>query len=139
MVSQFETLDSGQRQDYSTGLRRDLADDKPDLTLWMNEVPYADSLLYRVGMLAQRGAKKYGAKNFQLAHTQEELDRFVASAHRHMLQWIYGETDEDHAAAVVFNLWAAEMVKYKQKQAALDYYTIIDEPDCDCAVCNGSD
>jgi hypothetical protein len=110
---QYETKDSGQRQDYASGMRRDVQTDKPDLTSWMNEVPYKESFLYRVGCLAARGAEKYGRSNFQLANSQEELDRFKASAFRHMMQWQYNETDEDHAAAVVFNLWAAEMVKYK--------------------------
>ena len=61
----------------------------------------------------ERGAQKYGARNFQLAKTQEELDRFKASALRHMMQWQCGETDEDHSAAVAFNLMAAEYVKWR--------------------------
>lgn len=30
-----------------------------------------------------------------------------------MMQWINGETDEDHAAAIIFNIAGAEHVKSK--------------------------
>lgn len=59
----------------------------------------------------QRGAEKYGERNWENAKTWEELDRFEASAFRHFIQWIDGERDEDHAAAVIFNIAAAEYVK----------------------------
>lgn len=113
----FETKDSGKRVDYASGMRRDVQDDKPDLTQWMpDNVPYKESFWYRLGMAAQRGAAKYGRRNYQHANSQEELERFKASAFRHMMQWYYGEEDEDHAVAVVFNLMCAEMVKYKLKE-----------------------
>jgi hypothetical protein len=40
----------------------------------------------------------------------EEYERFRESAFRHFLQWFNGETDEDHAAAVYFNINGAEYV-----------------------------
>lgn len=110
----YTTKDSGLRQDYASGMRRDVQDDKPDLTQWMPScIPYKDSFWYRLGMAAQRGAQKYGRRNYELANSEEELERFKASAFRHMMQWYYGEEDEDHAVAVVFNLMCAEMVKTK--------------------------
>jgi hypothetical protein len=60
-----------------------------------------------------KGAKKYGRQNWQRANSQEELDRFIQSATRHFRQWLRGDVDEDHMAAVVFNLNAAEYVKAK--------------------------
>ena len=60
-----------------------------------------------------RGAEKYGRRNWQVANSQEELERFKASAFRHFVQWMAGEEDEDHMAAVMFNLNAAEHVKYQ--------------------------
>lgn len=114
--TKYITKDSGRRQEYSTGMKRDLQDGKSNIYLWMPKcVPFNEQLIVRAGYAAQRGADKYGARNFELAETDEELERFKSSALRHMLQWISGEVDEDHAAAVFFNLTAAEMVKYKQK------------------------
>jgi hypothetical protein len=46
-----------------------------------------------------------------LATGDEELERFRASAVRHFVQWLQGATDEDHAAAVIFNLNGYEYVR----------------------------
>lgn len=58
-----------------------------------------------------KGAEKYAARNWMLAEGEAELERFRQSAFRHFLQWMRGDVDEDHAAAVVFNLNGAEYVK----------------------------
>jgi len=50
-------------------------------------------------------------RNWELARTVEEAIRFRASACRHFFQWMFGERDEDHAAAVFFNIQAAEYVR----------------------------
>lgn len=131
----YKTLDSGQRKQYSSGMSRDSQDDKPDLYQWMPvSIPYKESLWYRAGMLANRGAQKYGRRNWELAgedpkSAAEELERFKSSALRHMMQYLHGETDEDHSAAVMFNLIAAEMVKYKidHRQMMHDAYDDIPE------------
>src|SRR5690606_21266015 len=39
------------------------------------------------------------------------LDRAKSSAFRHFMQWFNGETDEDHAAAIFFNVQAVEYIK----------------------------
>jgi hypothetical protein len=52
-----------------------------------------------------------GVPNWTLADGDEELARFRASAFRHFMQWFAGETDEDHAAAVFFNVNGCEYVK----------------------------
>jgi hypothetical protein len=53
------------------------------------------------------------ARNWEKAFTQTELNRFKESALRHCMQWYCGETDEDHAVAVFFNIMAFESTKYK--------------------------
>ena|ERR1700722_886712 len=63
--------------------------------------------------LMGRDAVKYGVNNWHLANSQKELDRFKSNAKSHLIQYLAGETDEDHAAAVVFNLAAAEFLKEK--------------------------
>jgi hypothetical protein len=109
-VNEFITLDSGEREEYPTGMRRDVDHGKPDYTLI--DADY----LRRWAALMTRGAIKYGKENWRLAETEEELTRFKASAFRHLMQWLNDETDEDHSVAVSFNLAAAEMVKEKLRQ-----------------------
>ncbi len=103
----FETKDSGERQEFSTGMVRDTSTNKARYDLL--DVP----MLTRWAELMARGAVKYGANNWRKAATQEEMDRFKESAFRHFMQWFQGQTDEDHAAAVYFNIAGAEMVKNK--------------------------
>jgi hypothetical protein len=55
----------------------------------------------------------YGERNWELANSQDELDRFQESAFRHFMAWICGERDEDHASAIFFNLLGYETTKYK--------------------------
>lgn len=116
----YETKDSGKRQDYASGMRRDVTDGKPDFYLCLTEQPYKDQLLTRWAELMTRGADKYGRRNWQLANSEEELERFKSSAFRHFMQWVSGESDEDHAAAVLFNINAAEYVKRKLSTGLTD-------------------
>lgn len=119
VTNNYTTKDSGQRIEYPTGMRRDIADDKPDFFLCEpKDVPYGEQILTRFAALMTRGKVKYGSRNWELAETSEELERFISSALRHAKQWANDETDEDHAVAVYFNIMAAEMVKYKMKVAA---------------------
>jgi hypothetical protein len=116
MTEKFITKDSGKRQEWNSGMRRDIQEDKPRFDLITPLcVKYSESMLYRWAMLMNRGAVKYGDRNWEKANSQEELDRFKASAFRHFMQWMAGEDDEDHASAVMFNLSGAEMVKQKMK------------------------
>ena len=103
----FVVNDSGKRIYYPSGMRRDVQEGKPIYTL------IDADFLYRLAMHLTKGAEKYGRENWRLANSEEELQRFKDSALRHMFQWLAGETDEDHMAAVAFNLAAAESVKRK--------------------------
>lgn len=103
----FETKDSGKRQEFSTGMQRDVQDDKPRYDL-LDRV-----MLKRWAELMGRGAIKYGPNNWRKAETQEELDRFDASLLRHTFQLLDGDRSEDHAAAICFNVAGREMVLAK--------------------------
>lgn len=109
----FITKDSGAREEFTSGMVRDVQDDKPqyDLVDW--------PMIERWALLMGRGAKKYGRHNWKKATGEAELDRFKASALRHMVQWFSGATDEDHAAACYFNIAGAEMVKAKMSGVEL--------------------
>lgn len=113
-MSEYVTKDSGQREEYGSGMVRDLQEGKPRFDLCLVDgLPYDEQFLTRLAGLLARGAEKYGERNWQLADSEEELARFKASGLRHMIQWMTGEDDEDHAAAVAFNLMAAEYLKWK--------------------------
>ena len=114
-MTDFITKDSGQRQEYASGMRRDLQDGKPNFALITPlHVPFNEQMLTRWAALMERGAKKYGNRNWEKAGSVEELERFKASAFRHFMQWLCGANDgEDHAAAVYFNIQCAEYVERK--------------------------
>lgn len=103
----FITRDSGQREAYASGMVRDTQDGKPRYEL------IDRAFLKRWAELMARGAVKYGADNWRMANSHEEIERFKASALRHMMQWLDGDQTEDHAAAVAFNIAAAEYTKVK--------------------------
>lgn len=112
----FITKDSGKREEYDSGMVRDTQEGKPryDLLVPLG-VPYEHQFLTRVAGLLARGAEKYSDRNWEQAAGSAEMDRFKSSAYRHLMQWITGESDEDHAAAVVFNLLAYETIKWKRE------------------------
>jgi hypothetical protein len=113
----FDTKDSGRREEYDSGMVRDTQEGKPRFDLLHPVgVPYPEQMLTRFAELMARGADKYGDRNWEKARGQEELERYYSSAERHLEQWIAGETDEDHAAAVMFNVLAGETVRYHMRQ-----------------------
>lgn len=102
----FETKDSGARESLGNGMVRDTATGKDNWMLLLD----GPMLKRWLGVLT-RGAVKYQPRNWCLAlrDTNEATrartkERFQESAMRHFMQWIAGERDEDHAAAVMFNL-----------------------------------
>lgn len=115
---EYVTKDSGKREEYKSGMRRDAVEGKArfDLLLPAGQ-KYENTMMYRWAMLLERGMAKYGYRNWELAKTNEELIRFKASAFRHFIQWFNDVNDkEDHASAVFFNINAAEFVKEKIKR-----------------------
>lgn len=97
--------DSGKRIQMA-GMVRDVADDKTKYHLVLD-----GPMFERWAKHLTNGAKKYSERNWMGAYTHEEKDRFKESALRHFLQWYRGDFDEDHAAAVFFNINGAEYVE----------------------------
>lgn len=93
----FALKDSGDRREFPTGARRDMASDKerPDLVS-----PFA---LRRVGRWLGLGARKYGERNWEKGMP---FSVFYASLMRHALKYAMGWRDEDHLAAIIFNAQA---------------------------------
>lgn len=105
--------DSGSREQYSNGMVRELDSTKPrfDLLLPVG-VEYNHQMLTRFATHMGKGAVKYSDRNWEKGVGLRELERAKESALRHMMQWFAGENDEDHAAAVYFNIMQAEYIKY---------------------------
>lgn len=105
-MSNFETKSDNKREMLAGGMVRSPAGNKPDYTL-IRKGP----MLQRWAELLTRGAKVYGKNNWLLATTSSDTAarestkaRYLESAARHFEQWLAGDRDEDHAAAVMFNL-----------------------------------
>lgn len=131
LKAKYSTKDSGRREEYASGMRRDTQEGKPDFFLLMPlGLPYEEQMLTRWAELMTRGAEKYGRRNFEKAKGLEELERFKSSAIRHMYQWLTDASDEDHAAAVMFNIMAAEYTKWRirQKDSLTPYEEILNIP-----------
>lgn len=105
-MNEFDVKDSGKRQEFTSGMVRDVTDGK---TFW--SLVYDGPMLKRWATHLTKGAVKYAKRNWMKATGEEELERAKDSAARHFAQWMAGETDEDHAAAVFFNINLAEYVK----------------------------
>jgi len=110
---EFEIKDSGQRQKFSTGMQRDTQAGKV-----LYELVFDGPMIERYAAHLTKGAEKYSARNWMLAATDEEEQRFRASAIRHFFQWLRGDTDEDHAAAVFFNINGVEYVRERKRGPA---------------------
>jgi hypothetical protein len=93
----YETKDSGFREDFNTGARRDTQNDKPRYDL----IP--PIMLRRLADLYARGAVKYGENNYQRGMP---FSRVYASLFRHMMQYREGDKSEDHLSAVIWNATA---------------------------------
>lgn len=100
------------RTHFEGGGMRDSQAGKPRFDLLLPaRVPYADQMLTRWAAHMAAGADRYEDRNWEQFGDNEAYERARASAFRHFMQWMAGETDEDHAAAVFFNVMAAEYVK----------------------------
>jgi hypothetical protein len=84
---------------YESGVIRGDNTGKTDYTLALD-----GPLFERWAQLLTENVESKGKRNWMNARTQEDYDRFRESFLRHALSVLRGDEDEDHAAAVVFNL-----------------------------------
>lgn len=103
----MEIKDSGARTELGGGVR-DTEEGKCDYTLILDGPMYD-----RWAEHLTKGAKKYAARNWMKFKDDPEkaLERCKRSAMRHFRQWMRGDVDEDHAAAVMFNINAVEYLR----------------------------
>lgn len=106
----FVIKDSGERHQFASGMVRDVNKGK---TQWhrLFDGPMAE----RYSVHLTKGAVKYPdvapfRPNWMLAAGEEELARAKESTVRHLAQWLRGDTDEDHAAAIWFGVNLTEYI-----------------------------
>jgi hypothetical protein len=87
--------DSGKRQEFNTGSRRDTRDGKGrfDLLPMFAEEEIAKHF--------EGGAIKYGERNWEKG---QPLSRYADSAKRHLNKALRGQNDEPHLTAAAWNL-----------------------------------
>ena len=100
---------------YESGVRRTPKAGKTNWSLTLD-----GPLLSRLARHLTKGEETHGKRNWMKANSEEDLERFRESAVRHFFQWYYGETNEDHFAATVFNMNGAELCKDRLREELPD-------------------
>ena len=114
-----QVKDSGQREEFDTGSRRDTEEGKfrPDL------IP--EYLKTRLGQHYTNGAAKYGDDNWKLG---QPIKRYKKSLDRHLAAFERGDTDEDHESAIIWNMisimWTREAIRLGILPKDLDDYAL---------------
>lgn len=111
-MDQFIVKDSGKREQFDSGMQRDTQQGK---TLY--HLVLKGPMFKRWAAQLTKGAQKYDENNWMKAQGAAELERFRASAMRHFIQWMDGDRDEDHAAALFFNINGVEYVRERMLSA----------------------
>jgi hypothetical protein len=70
-------------------------------------------LIERLAVHLTKAEKTHGKRNWMKANSEEDYERFRESFIRHTVQYLRGDTDEDHFAALVFNCNGMEHVRSK--------------------------
>ena len=89
--------DSGKRQDFVTGSKRDTQDGKGRFVL-IPSIP-----MRRLAKHYENGSAKYGDRNWEKG---QPLSRYLDSCERHLQAVKDGLDDEDHQSAVSWNMFA---------------------------------
>lgn len=87
--------DSGQREEFKTGSRRDMSFGKGRFDL----LPFY--AIQRLARVYENGAVKYGENNWRLG---QPCSRYLNSALRHLCKAGGGWKDEDHLAQAMWNI-----------------------------------
>lgn len=96
--------DSGKRETFSTGSRRDLGAGKGRWDL----LPYG--ALRRLALIYEGGAAKYGDRNWEKG---QPFGRVASSGLHHLMRWLDGRRDEDHLAMAAWNILA--LLEYEER------------------------
>ena len=97
--------DSGNRREFETGAVRDMQEGKGRCDL----LPAC--ALIRLSKHYEAGARKYEDRNWEKGIP---ISVMIDSAMRHLLKYMDGQTDEDHLAAVAWNILGAMWMEEKR-------------------------
>ena len=114
-MSDYQIKDSGKREEFSGGMVRDTNENKIDYTNVLHGPMFKRWAQHLTKAKAKYPDQAPGVPNWTLAKGEAEYHRFRESALRHFIQWWEGNVDEDHAAAVFFNINGAEFVRENLK------------------------
>lgn len=107
--------DSGARQTWETGSRRDTREGKGRYDLLPWDVVDADARYIELG------ARKYGDRNWEKG---QPLSRYLDSACRHLAKHMMGHRDEPHLLACRWNLaaylWTLARIREGELPKTLD-------------------
>jgi hypothetical protein len=76
------------------------------------DMPVDKQILARIANRMEAGAKQYGENNYGRMCTEDALSRARDSLMRHVVQYINGDTDEDHLAAVGCNILMISKIEH---------------------------
>lgn len=99
---------SDKKDTFETGAWRDSEEGKGSPSL------ISPVLIHRLGVLLQKGAKYYGADNWMKGM---KYRRTANSMIRHIFQWLAGDSEEDHLAAIAFGVMCLMTCEEELKQA----------------------
>ena len=106
---------TGKVTEFETGAIRDAMEEKG----FPHMIP--PSILRRLGVHFERGAKKYARHNWMKGIP---LSRYQDALMRHTLAWAEGDKSEDHLAAIVWNAacmgWTEEKIENGDLPMELD-------------------
>lgn len=127
-LSDFTIKDSGARESFDSGMVRDTEDGKVDYSLVLD-----GPMFKRWAAHLTKGAQKYAPRNWMKATGEAEYERFKRSFLRHAVAYLEGARDEDHAAAMIFNINGMEYVRdYRdsvaEAAAILDSQPVVTAP-----------
>ena len=94
----YQIKDSGKRQEFKTGARRDLQKGKGRFDLLPPRTIKALALHF------EKGCLKYGDRNWEKGIP---ISRYLSSGIRHAFQVLEGLNDENHLIASIWNLVCA--------------------------------
>lgn len=115
MLKGFSVQDSGARQEFETGSRRDSREGKGRFDL-IPALPEQELAIHY-----EQGAVKYGDHNWKKG---QPLMRYIDSAKRHINKLVAGEPTENHAIAAAWNMfsyrWTLNEIEHGRLPKSLD-------------------
>ena len=108
-----QVQDSGNRRTFSTGAVRDMLQGKGRFDL----IP--PTMLKRLAKHYENGAVKYNDRNWEQGIPISSL---IDSAFRHLICYMQGGQEEDHLAAVIWNISA--IIHFEEQPDNLDLFNL---------------